>query len=712
MNNQPYKASSPTESSAKSPTSFELAQQLTAPVARKASHEMEVHQHKRVDDYYWMRDDERKDAEIMDHLKAENAYADALLAPQKDLQDQLFEELKARIVKDDSSIPAREGKYWYFSQVNGDQEFARFYRALNSAGDNPQLLLDANQRAEGEPFYDLGEIAISPNDQLISFAEDLESRRIYTIYFKHIDTGELLQDSLEGTEGDLVWASDNEHVFYIKKDLQTLLGTQVYRHKLGTAQAQDELIFEQQDLSFYMSLGKSRDDTTLFIHLEATESSDTLFLDSAKPLEAFEPLLPYEELHEYQVDKLGGYYYIVSNWQAKNFRLLRASESQISDRSQWQELLAHNDDVLLESVELFNDYYVLSLREKGQLNFIVQSLCDENLRYSLDFDDPCYLAALDDNPDPRSDSLRIYYSSLTTPASWYQFDLATGERTLLKQQLVEGEFDSQNYACERQFVEARDGQQVPISLVYRKSLFKKDGTNPVLQYGYGAYGITIDPSFSSGTLSLLDRGFVFVIAHIRGSEMLGRYWYEQGKKAFKQNTFNDFIDVSRYLVAQGYSAPNKLFASGGSAGGLLMGAIMNQAPELYAAIGSHVPFVDVVTTMLDESIPLTTNEYDEWGNPNDVEAYQQILAYSPYDNVKAQDYPHVLVTTGLHDSQVQYFEPMKWVAKLRDYKTDNNLLVFKTDMDAGHGGAAGRFKSLREKALEMAFFISCVEEIS
>ncbi len=692
-------------------TSVQLAKKIPAPIARKIAHKMEVHGDQRVDNYYWMRDDERKDSAIIAHLNAENDYADSLLAPQKELQNQLFEELKARIVKDDSSIPAKEGKYWYFSKVSGEQEFASFYRALNKAGDNAQLLLDANERAKDHPFYDLGEIAISPNDQLISFAEDTESRRIYTIYFKYIDSDELLTDRLEETEGDLIWANDNQHVFYVKKDLQTLLGTQVYRHQLGTAQSQDVLVYEQQDLSFYMSLGKSRDDSTLFIHLEATQSSDTLFLDASMPLAAFAPLTPFNEGHEYQADKLGDYYYIVSNWDAKNFRLLRASVDQIGDRNQWQELLAHNEQVLLESVELFNDYYVLSLREQGQLSFVVQSLRDVSLRYPLTFDDPCYLAALDDNPDPQCDSLRIYYSSLTTPASWYQFDLLTGQRTLLKQQRVEGDFDSQNYACERQFVTSRDNQQVPISLVYRKELFKKDGTNPVVQYGYGAYGIIIDPSFSSSTLSLLDRGFVFVIAHIRGSEMLGRHWYEQGKEAFKQNTFNDFIDVSQYLIEQGYSAPSKLLASGGSAGGLLMGAIINQAPKLYLGIGAHVPFVDVVTTMLDESIPLTTNEYDEWGNPNEEADYQQIIKYSPYDNVAAQAYPHMLVTTGLHDSQVQYFEPMKWVAKLREYKTDNNILVFKTDMDAGHGGAAGRFKSLQDKALEMAFFISLMKEV-
>ncbi|OUS35575.1 oligopeptidase B ['Osedax' symbiont bacterium Rs2_46_30_T18] len=681
-----------------------------APVAKKISHEMQNHQHQRVDNYYWMRDDSRSDKQILAHLEAENDYAHAVLKPQEQLQQTIFDELKARIVKDDNSIPARDGKYWYHTQISGEQEFASFYRASSFAGADKTLLLDVNLRAEQHEYYDLGELSISPNDIVLSFSEDTDSRRIYSIYFKDIASAELLPDVLHDTEGDLVWSNDNQYVFYVKKDLQTLLGTEVYRHKMGTEQADDELVYQQQDHSFYMSLGKSRDDSVLFICLDATDSSDTLILDANHPLHQFEPLVAYTAMHEYQVDKLGDYYYIVTNWQAQNFRLMRAATADVADQSKWCEILPNSDTVLLEGVELFNHYYVLTLRENGQIRFVVQDINEAANSYTLNFDDVCYFSSLGDNPDPDSQSVRIYYSSLTTPGSWYQFNLASGERSLLKQQQVPGDFEAKNYASERIFVTARDAAEVPVSIVYRKDMFQRDGTNPLLQYAYGAYGITIDPSFSSGILSLLDRGFVFAIAHVRGSEMLGRHWYEQGKKEFKQNTFNDFVDVTKALVERGYGAGDKILARGGSAGGLLMGAICNQAPQLYLGIGSHVPFVDVLTTMLDESIPLTTNEYDEWGNPNNPEDYQVILKYSPYDNISAQNYPHILVTTGLHDSQVQYFEPMKWVAKLRELKTDSNLLLFKTDMDAGHGGAAGRFKSLHEKAIEMAFFISLVEE--
>ena len=431
-------------------------------------------------------------------------------------------------------------------------------------------------------------------------------------------------------------------------------------------------------------------------------------LSADQPDGKFIELLPYKEQHEFHADKMGEHYYLVTNYKAKNFRLMKATAKQLGDIDSWQEVIAHRNNVLLEGIELFKRFIVVTEREHGQIRFIVHTTHGENAgqQYPLSFDDPCYFACLDDNPEPNSSMARLYYSSLTTPGSLFEFDLATGQRKLLKQQKVLGIFDKENYQSERLFITARDGIEVPVSLVYRQDSFKKDGTNPLLQYGYGAYGITIDPNFSSETLSLLDRGFVYVIAHVRGSEMLGRQWYENGKMANKQNSFNDFIDITKALIAQGYGAKDKIFASGGSAGGLLMGAIVNQAPELYLGVGVHVPFLDVLTTMLDESIPLTTNEYDEWGNPNEAQAYQNILAYSPYDNISAQPYPNILVTTGLHDSQVQYFEPMKWVAKMREFKSDDNLLLFKTDMEAGHGGASGRFKSLKEKALEMSFFIS------
>jgi oligopeptidase B len=690
---------------------------ITAPIAKKTPHKMEIHNHQRVDNYYWMRDDQRSDEAILAHLNDENNYADAMLAEQKSLQELLFEELKARIVKDDNTVPEKDGKYWYHSEINGEQEYSNYYRSTNFTGENKTLLLDVNDRAKGHQFYDLGDLSISPNDQLMTISEDTDSRRIYTIYFKDLtepsdSQNPYLADILVETEGQIIWANDNQTVFYVKKDLETLLGTQVYRHKLGAPQADDVLVYEEEDHSFYLSLDKSRDDSQIYICLHATQSTHYLALSADEPTAEFDELFPYQEQHEYHADKMGEHFYIVTNYQARNFRLMKVAVSQVHNINNWQEVIPHRKNVLLEGIELFQNFIVLTEREHGQIRFIVHTTEGENAghQYPLSFDDPCYFACLGDNPEPKSSTARLYYSSLTTPGSLFEFDLATGERKLLKQQKVLGNFTKEDYQSERLFITARDGVAVPVSIVYRSNTFKKDGTNPLLQYGYGAYGITIDPDFSSQTLSLLDRGFVYVIAHVRGSEMLGRQWYDAGKMAHKQNTFNDFIDVTKALVEQGYGAKDKIFASGGSAGGLLMGAVINQAPELYLGIGAHVPFLDVLTTMLDESIPLTTNEYDEWGNPNEEQAYHSILAYSPIDNISAQDYPNILVTTGLHDSQVQYFEPMKWVAKMRELKTDDNLLLFKTDMEAGHGGASGRFKRLKESALEMSFFISLLSE--
>jgi oligopeptidase B len=692
-------------------------EKIPAPIAKKVPHKMEIHNHQRIDNYYWMRDDQRSDEVILAHLDNENNYADAMLAEQKPLQESLFEELKARIVKDDNTVPEKDGIYWYHSEINGEQEYSNYYRSTSFNGENKTLLLDVNDRAKDHEFYDLGDLSISPNDQLMTISEDTDSRRIYTVYFKDLQEpsnsqNAYLNDILVETEGQIVWANDNKTVFYVKKDLETLLGTQVYRHKLGTPQADDILVYEENDHSFYMSLDKSRDDSQIYICLHATESTHYLALSANEPNAEFDELFPYQNQHEYHADKMDEHFYIVTNYQAKNFRLMKVAVSQVHDINNWQEVIPHRNNVLLEGIELFHQFIVVTERENGQIRFIVHTTQGENagLQYPLSFDDPCYFACLGDNPEPKSTTARLYYSSLTTPGSLFEFDLATGERKQLKQQEVLGHFTKEDYQSERLFITARDGVAVPVSIVYRSNMFKKDGTNPLLQYGYGAYGITIDPDFSSQTLSLLDRGFVYVIAHVRGSEMLGREWYETGKMKHKQNTFNDFIDVTKALVEQGYGAKDKIFASGGSAGGLLMGAIVNQAPELYLGIGAHVPFLDVLTTMLDESIPLTTNEYDEWGNPNEAQAYQSILAYSPIDNIRAQHYPNILVTTGLHDSQVQYFEPMKWVAKMRELKTDDNLLLFKTDMEAGHGGASGRFKRLKESALEMSFFISLLSE--
>ncbi|WP_312037149.1 S9 family peptidase [Pseudoalteromonas sp. MMG012] len=679
----------------------------SALTAKKIPHSMTHHGHQRIDNYYWMRDDQRKNDEILNHLHVENEHVAAALAPHKSLQTSLFEEMKARIVKDDSSVPVKDGTYWYVSDVSGDNEYACHYRAKDEHLNEKTLLLDVNELAREHEYYDVGDLAVSPNDQLLAYSEDLDGRRIYTFRFKDIASGEYLHDVLANTEGELVWGNDNKTVFYVRKDEQTLLGTQVYRHILGTPQSDDVLVYEEHDHQFYMGLGKSRDESQIYIYLSATETSDVLVLDAARPEGKFERLIPRTMGHEYGLDKLGDTYYILSNNNAMNFRLLTASQQNIAQVQQWQEVVAHRADVLLEGLELFDSHFVVTEREMGQIRFVVHDY--QGGSYQLTFNDACYYAGVGQNPEPGATTVRIYYSSLTTPSSVYDCDLVSGNKVLRKQQEVLGEFNSDDYGCERVFVTSRDGVNIPVSLVYKKASFKKDGTNPLLQYGYGAYGITIDPTFSSTTLSLLNRGFVYAIAHIRGSEMLGRTWYENGKKAFKENSFNDFVDVTRSLTQQGYGDSNKVFASGGSAGGLLMGAVANQAPELYLGIGCHVPFLDVLTTMLDETIPLTTNEYDEWGNPNNAPDYHSILAYSPYDNIEAKDYPNILVTTGLHDSQVQYWEPMKWVAKLREYKTDNNLLLFKTDMDAGHGGASGRFKSLHEKALEMAFFISLLD---
>ena len=685
-----------------------MADKQLAPIAKTIPHSMTHHGHTRIDNYYWMRDDERKHPEILAHLTQENDYLQQHMQPHQALQDTLFEEMKGRIVKDDSSVPVKDGHYWYVSDVQGDDEYASHYRASDEQLSDKTLLLNVNELAQDHEYFEVGDITVSPNESLLAYSEDTDGRRIYTIRFKDLNTNNMLADVLENTEGQLVWANDNKTVFYVRKDAQTLLGYQVYRHVLGTPQSDDVLVYEEHDRQFYMELGKSRDESEIYIHLAATETSDVLALDANTPMGAFERLIARTEGHEYGIDKINNTYFIVSNHQAKNFRLLKASAAQIGDIGQWQEVIAHRAHILIEGLELFNTHFVITERELGQIRFVVHNYQGES--YQLSFDDACFFAGMGYNPEPSSTSVRIHYSSLTTPSSVYDCDLTTGRKVLRKQNKVLGEFDSNNYASERVFVTARDGEQVPVSLVYRKDLFNQDGSNPMLQYGYGAYGITIDPSFSSTTLSLLDRGFVYAIAHIRGSEMLGRDWYEQGKKANKQNTFNDFVDVTKALVERGYAHKDKVFASGGSAGGLLMGAVVNQAPERYLGVGIHVPFLDVLTTMLDESIPLTTNEYDEWGNPNEQGAYDSILAYSPYDNLAQQAYPNILVTTGLHDSQVQYWEPMKWVAKLRALKTDDNLLLFKTDMDAGHGGASGRFKSLHEKALEMAFFIALLSD--
>jgi len=692
------------EATQQAPTYADGAAKISAPVANKIPFEMTIHGDTRIDNYYWMRDDERKDPAVIAHLNAENAYTDHQLAHTVQLQATLFDELKGRIQKDDDSVPTKNGSYYYSSQTRGDNEYPTYVRANDAKGADQEVILDVNELAQGHDYYAATGLTVSPNGNLLAYGEDTVSRRIYTILVKDLTTGELLKDKLEGTDGDVVWANDNKTFYYIKKDLQTLLGYQVYRHTLGTPQSQDELVYEETNTSYYTSLGKSKDEQEIYIWHGSTSASGVSVIDANNVKAQPKRLIEREENLEYDIAKHGDWYYIVTNLNAVNFQLMKVQKDKAHKKANWQTVIAARDDVKLEGIDLFANHLVYKEREMGQSRLTVRNLTSGD-EQTLGFNDSSYMIHAYGNNELDNPRLRVYYASMTTPGTSYDIDLNTAEKTLLKQQAVVGDFNADNYASERLFIKARDGVDVPVSLVYRKDKFKKDGTNPLLQYAYGSYGATMDPRFSSSRLSLLDRGFVFAIAHIRGSQMLGRPWYEDGKLLNKKNTFNDFVDVTKGLVSQQYGDESKIFAMGGSAGGLLMGAVANQAPELYQGMVAAVPFVDVVTTMLDASLPLTTNEYGEWGNPNEKVYYDYMLSYSPYDQVSKQAYPNMLVTTGLHDSQVQYFEPAKWVAKLREHKTDNNKLLFKIDMEAGHGGASGRFKSLQDTAFNYAFIL-------
>jgi len=667
---------------------------------------MEIHGHKRVDDYYWMRDDKRKDLEVIAHLEAENDYLKAQMNHTEGFQKILYDEIVGRMQKDDTTVPINIRGYWYQSKFDGEVEYPVYIR-WKDGEEKSELLFNVNEMAEGNGYFDLSGYSVSNNNMLIAFGTDTVSRRLYTLEFKNLETGNFYPDKLINTEGVAIWASDNKHVFYIKKDAQTLLGQEVYRHKLGTDQSKDILVYRENDDTFYTALSKSRDGSVIFIHHNSTVKSGVSILNAKTPLDNFVPFLKIEDNHEYTIEKLGDYYYIHTNWKAKNFRLMKVNKDTTSDKSSWQSVIDHQEDVYLQDFTIFKNAVVIKEKENGENRLKVLSL-NNGESFNLKFDDPIFSIRIADNPEVSSDLIRVYYSSLTTPPSVYEYNLISGERELLKQDRVMGDFSPANYRSERIFIKARDGNKVPVSIVYRKNLFKKDGSNPLFQYAYGSYGATIDPSFSGPRLSLLDRGVVFVIAHVRGGQMLGRPWYDDGKLFNKKNSFFDFIDVTKGLDKKKYAHPNKIYAMGGSAGGLLMGGVLNMAPELYIGVGAHVPFVDVVTTMLDASIPLTTGEWNEWGDPAKKEYYDYMLSYSPYDQIDRKDYPNILVTTGLWDSQVQYFEPMKWVARLREYKTDNNKLIFEIDMEAGHGGASGRFKRYKQTALEYAFFFDLI----
>ncbi len=675
-------------------------QSTTPPMAQRRPHRLEMHGDVRVDDYFWLR--ERENPEVIAYLEAENAWTQAVMAHTEGLQVQLFEEIKARIKQDDSSVPYLLDGYWYYTRYEDGKEYPIYCRKRGSLDAEEEIILDVNPLAEGHGFYAASGRQVSVNGEILAFAADTVGRRKYTILFKDLRTGEMLDDVLPMTTSNLTWANDNRTVFYTRQDPETLRWYRIYRHTLGTDPAQDERVYEEPDETFRTFVFRTKSRRYIMIGSSQTLATEYRYVDADRPDGTFTIILPREREHEYQVDHFGDYFYIRTNDQAENFRLVRAPVATPS-REHWEEVIGHRDDVLFEDFDIFSDYLVVTERRNGLIELRVRPWNGEDEHY-IDFDEPTYLAYTTTNLDFDTRLLRFGYTSLTTPTSTYDYDMASRERTLLKRTEVLGEFDPADYATERIYAWTHDGVRVPISLVYRRDL-QHDGPNQLLLYAYGSYGFSMDARFSSPRLSLLDRGFIYAIAHIRGGSEMGRWWYEQGKLFHKRNTFTDFIAAADYLVREGYTSPDMLYAQGGSAGGLLMGAIANMRPDLFDGIVARVPWVDVVTTMLDASIPLTTSEYDEWGDPNDRNYYEYMLSYSPYDNVTAQDYPHMLVTTGLHDSQVQYWEPAKWVARLRALKTDDNRLLLKTNLEAGHGGASGRYRRYRETAFVYAFLL-------
>ena len=681
-------------------------QSSAAPKAAIKPKELVMHGDKRIDNYYYL--NERENPEVINYLKAENAYLDQVLAPVKGLQEKLFEEMKGRIKQQDESVPYKEGNYYYYVRYITGGEYPIYCRKKGSLEGPEEVLFDGNALAKEHNYYELGGYEVSDNEELAIFCEDTVSRRLFTLRVKNLKTGKIYPEAIPDIEaGSFAWATDNKTLFYIKKDPQTLLGYQVYRHVLGTDPKNDVLVYEEEDSQFYMGLGRSKSKKYITIGCDHNGvSTEYRLLEASKPMGQFTVFLPREKGHEYDIVHYKDKFYVRTNWKAENFRLMEVPEGKTADRTAWKEVIPHRPDVYLANLDVFANHLVLGERKAGLTNIRVINQKTKTDEY-LDFGEPAYVAGIGYNPDFNTTILRYGYASLTTPGSTFDYNMDTKEKTLMKQQEVLGGFDKNNYTSERIYIPARDGAQVPVSLVYRKGT-PKDGSAPLLQYSYGSYGYSTDPGFSSTRLSLLDRGFIFAIAHIRGGQEMGRRWYEDGKMLKKKNTFNDFVDVSEYLIKHKYTSADKLFAMGGSAGGLLMGAIINQAPQLYRGVVAAVPFVDVVTTMLDESIPLTTGEFEEWGNPKNKTYYDYMKSYSPYDNVEKKAYPNLLVTTGLHDSQVQYWEPAKWVAKLRTMKTDNNQLLLHTNMEAGHGGASGRFQALKEIALEYAFMLNLV----
>lgn len=669
-------------------------------------HTVKSPQGARPDPYYWLRDDTRSDAEVLAHLQAENDYKAAVMAPYAALEAQLYEELVGRTPQNDQSAPKYERGYWYYRRYEAGREYAIHARRKGRLTATEEILLDGNLLAADCGYFSIGSIEVSPDGGCLAYTVDTVGRRQYTLEFKDLRSGETLRDTVGNITPSLAWANDNRTVLYVERDPVTLLTTRIRAHVLGSTTS-DRLIYDEPDDSFYLGVSRSKSGDYLFIDAESTLVSEWRFAAAGDLSLQFTPVLPREPGHEYQVEHLGDRFIIRSNWGAPNFRLLAVPVAHSADKARWQDLMPHRDDAFIESFDVFNDGLAVNERSGGLLKIRVRGWHDEGFGTLIEADEPSYSMHLHHAPDPGG-PMRYVYSSLSTPDTTYDVDLSSLRRTRVRRLPVPGAFDPADYQTAFLFIAARDGARIPVSLVHRRDT-PVDGSAPLYQYAYGAYGYSIDPSFRVDILSLLDRGFVFALAHVRGGQELGRQWYEEGRLLNKMNTFSDFIDVTTALVDLGYAAPDRVFAMGGSAGGLLMGAIANMAPQKYRGIVAHVPFVDVVTTMLDESIPLTTNEFEEWGNPKSRPHYDYMLSYSPYDNVTAQEYPAMLVTTGLWDSQVQYYEPAKWVAKLRALKTDSNPLLFRVNMDAGHGGQSGRFQSLHETAEEYSFILAELE---
>lgn len=686
-------------------------QGLVAPLAQKKPFPMTIHNHTRIDDYYWLNN--RENPEVIDYLNAENNYTEKVMAPIAKRQESLFEEMKARIKEKDESVPYKDGSYFYYSKFVEGGEYPVYCRKHKSLDAPEEIMLNGNEMAKGQTYFQIGGFEVSDNEEIIAYGEDTISRRNYVLKFKNLKTGQIYPENIENTEGgSYAWAADNKTFFYVIRDQQTLLGNKVYRHVLGTDPKSDVLVYEEKNNQYYMGINRMKSKKYIAIFSEQNGiATEYQLINATQPNNIPKTFLKRKNGHEYYIEHFENKFFIRTNLaNSYNYQLMEVEESMGGNPKNWKTKISHRQDVYLEGLEIFKNHLVLQERKEGliQLRIIHQKTNEEHF---LDFGEPTYDAYIGTNPEFDTQILRFGYNSMTTPNSTYDYDMTNRSKVLKKEQEVLGGFNKTNYKTERIYAVSRDGVKVPISIVYHINT-KLDGNSPLLQYAYGSYGASMDASFSSTRLSLLDRGFVYAICHIRGGQEMGRQWYEEGKMFKKINTFNDFVDCSKTLIEKKYTSKDHLFAMGGSAGGLLMGAIINQAPNLYKGVIAAVPFVDVVTTMLDESIPLTTGEFEEWGNPKNKASYDYMLSYSPYDNVTKKKYPNMLVTTGLHDSQVQYWEPAKWVSKLRDYKTDDNILLLHTDMTSGHGGASGRFSALKNTALMYTFILDLSQKLN